>query len=163
MELVALIEAPKGCHNKYEFDEAQEAIWLDRTLFTATQFPADYGFIADTLACDGDPLDALVLLDEATFPGCRIRVRPIGILPMHDEAGEDSKLLCVPSTDPRWTPVEDIDDLAPFLLQEIAHFFQVYKQIEPHKKTMCGSWQGRAEAEAAVLRAQRRHRDRIRS
>lgn len=159
MDLVAVIEAPKGCRNKYEFDDEQQVIWLDRTLFTATQFPADYGFIIDTLGDDDDPVDTLVLLEEATFPGCRIRVRPVGVFSMSDEAGIDPKLVCVPANDPRWAPVTDIADLPPFLLAEIEHFFRVYKQIEPGKGTECHGWEGRAEAEAVVRRARQRHLD----
>ena len=102
MEIEVVVEIPKGSRNKYEIDHDSGQVWLDRNLFTATQYPADYGFIPDTLAGDGDPLDVLVLLDESTFPGCHIRARPIGVFWMKDEAGPDAKVLCVPAGDPRW-------------------------------------------------------------
>jgi inorganic pyrophosphatase len=101
VEFDAVIEIPKGQRNKYEMDHETGRIRLDRMLFTSTRYPADYGFIEDTLADDGDPLDALVLLDEPTFPGCLIRCRAIGMFRMRDEMGSDDKVLCVPATDPR--------------------------------------------------------------
>lgn len=157
METEAVVEIPKGSRNKYEIDHDTGRIWLDRMLFTATQYPADYGFFPGTLAEDGDPLDALVLLDEPTFPGCHIRVRPVGVFWMRDEKGPDAKVLCVPATDPRWASVNDIADLPPHLLDEIAHFFDVYKALEPGKETETRGWEGSAAAEAAVVDARRRH------
>ncbi|HZD65377.1 MAG TPA: inorganic diphosphatase, partial [Acidimicrobiales bacterium] len=124
MEIDAVIEIPKGSRNKYEEDHETGTIWLDRTLFTATQYPADYGFVPDTLADDGDPLDVLVLLDEPTFPGCHIRARVVGLFRMQDEKGDDTKVLAVPATDPRWEAVTDIGDLPALLLAEIQHFFE---------------------------------------
>ena len=150
MEIEALIEIPKGSRNKYEVDHGSGAIWLDRMLFTATQYPADYGFIPGTLAPDGDPLDVLVLLDEPTFPGCHIHVRVVGVFRMRDEAGEDAKVLAVPSTDPRWSEVSDLGDLPPHLLDEISHFFAVYKELEPGKDTQIVGWEGAAAARALV-------------
>jgi inorganic pyrophosphatase len=156
VEAEIIVEIPRGSRNKYEIDHSSGAVWLDRMLFTATQYPADYGFFPATLAEDGDPLDALVLLDEPTFPGCHIRVRPVGVFWMRDEKGPDAKVLCVPATDPRWKPVGDIGDLPPHLLQEIGHFFDVYKQLEPGKRTETRGWEGVAAAEAAIDDAQRR-------
>lgn len=156
--LTVVVEIPKGCRNKYEFDRAIGVIRLDRTLFTATQYPADYGFVRDTLGTDGDPLDALVLLDEPTFPGCWITVRPIGVFWMSDEAGVDPKLLCVPAADPRWAEVHDITDVTSFVLREIEHFFAVYKQLEPGKATQCRGWEGAAAAQAVVAEALARAR-----
>jgi inorganic pyrophosphatase len=153
--LEVVIEIPKGSRNKYELAVNGE-IYLDRTLFTATQFPADYGFVLETLAEDEDPLDTLVLLEEPTFPGCRVRVRPVGVFWMSDEAGRDPKLLCVPARDPRWKTVRDIGDLDPFLLEEISHFFAVYKQLEPGKTTRCFGWEGLEAAGTLVVRCQRR-------
>ncbi len=158
MDVEVVIEIPRGSRNKYEIDHETGAVWLDRMLFTATQYPADYGFVPDTLAEDGDPLDALVLLDEPTFPGCHIRARPIGVFWMADEKGPDAKVLTVPSTDPRWADVAEIDDLPHHLLDEIAHFFEVYKALEPGKGTEVSNWQGRAEAERAITEAQARYR-----
>lgn len=155
--LEALIEVPKGSRNKYEYDEVSGAIVLDRTLFTATQYPADYGFVCGTLSEDGDPLDTLVLLEEPTFPGCRVRVRPVGVFWMSDEVGRDPKLLCVPATDPRFGDVRDITDLDEFLLKEIAHFFAVYKQLEPGKRTTCYGWDSVEAAETVLAQARERH------
>jgi inorganic pyrophosphatase len=153
------IEIPKGQRNKYEVDHTSGRIRLDRTLFTATQYPADYGFIDDTLGQDGDPLDALVLLPEPTFPGCLIRGRAIGMFRMTDEKGRDDKVLCVPAGDPRQEHLRDIHHLAEFDRLEIQHFFEVYKDLEPGKSVEGASWAGRAEAEAEVRASQQRHVD----
>ena len=158
MEIEVVVEIVKGSRNKYEADHDTGAIWLDRMLFTATQYPTDYGFVPDTLAEDGDPLDVLVLLDEPTFPGCHIHARPVAVFWMQDEAGPDAKVLCVPSTDPRQAAITDIDSLPGHLLDEIGHFFDVYKALEPGKGTETRGWQGRAAAEAAVEDARRRYR-----
>src|SRR3954452_4057687 len=119
VDIEIVVEIPKGSRNKYEVDHDSGEIFLDRTLFTATQYPADYGFVPDTLAEDGDPLDVLVLLDEPTFPGCHIHARPVGVFWMSDEAGPDAKVLCVPATDPRHGRIHDLADLPEFLLAEI--------------------------------------------
>jgi inorganic pyrophosphatase len=156
VEIVAVIEIPKGSRNKYEADHDTGIIWLDRLLFTATQYPADYGYVPETLADDGDPLDVLVLGDEPTFPGCHIRARAVGAFLMTDEKGRDTKVLSVPATDPRWESVHDIDDLPPFMLEEIRHFFDVYKQIEPGKETTVHGWEGADSATAEVERARTR-------
>jgi inorganic pyrophosphatase len=157
VEIGVVVEIPKGSRNKYEVDHETGGIWLDRMLFTATQYPADYGFVPHTLAEDGDPLDVLVLLDEPTFPGCHIRARPIGVFWMHDEAGPDAKVLCVPATDPRWTSLGDISDVDPFMLQEIGHFFDVYKELEPDKSTDTAGWEGVSAAEQVVRDAIERY------
>jgi inorganic pyrophosphatase len=156
MDIEVVVEIPKGSRNKYEMDHDTHAIWLDRMLFTATQYPADYGFVPHTLAEDGDPLDAMVLLDEPTFPGCHIHARPVGVFFMRDEAGPDAKVLCVPATDPRWENVVDLSDLPAYLLEEIGHFFDVYKALEPGKDTETRGWQGVTEAEATVRDAETR-------
>jgi inorganic pyrophosphatase len=155
-----VIEIPKGTRNKYEIDEETGAVWLDRMLFTATRYPEDYGFIPSTLAEDGDALDAVVMLDEGTFPGCHIRARPIGLFCMHDEKGRDAKVLCVPATDPRVNNVEDLTDVPDYELNEIAHFFAIYKALEPGKKTEVQGWQDRAAAENVIESARRRFQDR---
>jgi inorganic pyrophosphatase len=155
VEFAVIVEIPKGSRNKYEMDHSTGAIWLDRMLFTATTYPTDYGFVPDTLAGDGDPLDVLVLLEEPTFPGCHIRVRAIGVLGMEDEKGEDLKVLCVPATDPRWSAVTDIDDVPSHLLDEIQHFFEVYKALEPTKHVQSHGWAAAAEAERAIDDARR--------
>ena len=159
MEVEAFIEVPRGSRNKYEVDHATGLIRLDRMLFTATQYPTDYGFIPDTLADDGDPLDIMVLLDEPTFPGCHILARPIAVLRMRDEAGGDDKVLAVPATDPRWSHLVDLGDVGAFLLDEILHFFTVYKALEPGKLTEPGHWEDHVAAEETVVRALALYRD----
>jgi inorganic pyrophosphatase len=158
VDVEVVVEIPKGSRNKYEADHETSEIWLDRLLFTATQYPTDYGFFPRTLADDGDPLDALILLDESTFPGCHIHARPVGVFLMHDEKGADEKVLCVPSTDPRWDHVQDIADLPSYLLQEIGHFFDVYKALEPGKQTETGGWKDRTEAERIIVKYQEAYR-----
>ena len=133
MEFDVTIEIPKGSRNKYEVDHETGRIRLDRRLFTSTSYPADYGFVENTLGEDGDPLDALVILDEPTFPGCLIKCRAIGMFRMTDEAGGDDKLLCVPASDPRVEHLRDIHHVSEFDRLEIQHFFEVYKDLEPGK------------------------------
>jgi inorganic pyrophosphatase len=125
-----LVEIPKGSRNKYEYDERLGGIKLDRFLFSSVVFPADYGFIPDTLAEDGDALDAMVLVGEPTFPGCVIEVRPIAVLRMADDRGRDDKIICVPYEDPHWSELEDLDDIPAQLRTEVEHFFSIYKQPE---------------------------------
>jgi inorganic pyrophosphatase len=160
MDFDVTIEIPKGTRNKYEMDQRLGRIRLDRTLFTATQYPADYGFIEDTLGEDTDPLDALVLVREPTFPGCLICCRAIGMFRMRDEKGPDHKVLCVPNADPRLLYLSDIADLEPFHRLEIQHFFEVYKDLEPGKSVdiRADIWAGRTEAEAEIRRSQERAR-----
>lgn len=129
-DIVVFIEIPRGSRNKYEYDPELNAIALDRRLFTSTVYPADYGFIEGTLGEDGDPLDALVLVGDATFPGCRIRVRVVGVFRMVDEKGPDDKLLCVPLKDPLWSQVADLRDINEAFRAEIEQFFRVYKELE---------------------------------
>ena len=124
MEFDVTIEIPKGERNKYEVDHKTGRIKLDRTLFTATQYPADYGFIDDTLGQDGDPLDVMVLVQEPTFPGCLIRCRAIGMFRMTDEKGPDDKVIAVPSNDPRLEHLRDIHHMNEFHRLEIQHFFE---------------------------------------
>ena len=150
------VEIPKGQKNKYEVDHESGRIRLDRTLFTSTQYPADYGYIEGTLGQDGDPLDALVLVSEPTFPGCLIKCRAIAMFRMTDEAGGDDKVLCVPAGDHRWNHVQDIGDVPEFELDVIKHFFSQYKALEPGKYVKAADWVGRKEAEAEVLRSQER-------
>ncbi len=150
MDVEVVIEIPKGQRNKYEMDHVSGRIRLDRMLFTSTRYPSDYGFIEDTLADDGDPLDALVLLEEPTFPGCLITCRVIGVFRMRDEMGLDDKVLCVPATDPRWKHLQDIHDVPEFDRLEIQHFFEVYKELEPGKTVQGAAWADRAAAEAEI-------------
>jgi inorganic pyrophosphatase len=148
-----IVEIPRGSRNKYEIDHNSHEVWLDRHLFQATVYPAEYGFFPDTLAEDGDPLDALVLLGEPTFPGCHIRTRPVAVLEMTDEAGRDLKVLCVPAGDPRWEHLQDVGDVDEYLLNELRHFFVVYKDLEPGKESHIGGWGTKAEALTAIADA----------
>ena len=137
-----VIEIPAGSRNKYEYDHERHLIRLDRRLLSATVYPADYGFLVDTLSEDGDPLDALVLLEDPTFPGCVVLARPLGIFWMRDEKGRDAKIIAVLAHDPRWDGVTDISQLPTSLLDEIEHFFSVYKDLEPGKLTEVGGFEG---------------------
>ena len=159
MEFDVLIEIPRGSRNKYEVDHATGRIRLDRTLFTATQYPADYGFVENTLGEDGDPLDALVLVQEPTFPGCLIRSRAIGMFRMTDEKGGDDKIICVPAGDPRQEHLRELDDVPEFYRLEIHHFFTVYKDLEPGKSVRDTAWANRIAAEAEVEASRRRLRE----
>ncbi len=137
-----VVEIPRGSRNKYEIDHETGQIWLDRRLYSATVYPADYGFIPDTLGEDGDPLDALVLLEEPTFPGCHIKARPVAVFWMDDDKGPDAKIICVPAGDPRWAQITDLADIPDFLTDEIEHFFDVYKTLEPGKHTNTRGYEG---------------------
>jgi inorganic pyrophosphatase len=150
-----VVEIPKGSRNKYEMDHDTGEIFLDRMLFTSMQYPADYGFIEGTLGGDGDPLDALVFVGEPTFPGCRIDASPIGLFRMTDEKGEDEKILCVPPRDPLWGHIDDLQGLPLTVMNEIEHFFQVYKDLEGHKVSTDG-FEGRSEALSVIEEARDR-------
>lgn len=134
-----LIEIPKGSRNKYEYDFKLKKIRFDRMLFSSMMYPADYGFIPETLALDGDPLDVLVLGSEPTFPMCVMEVKPIGVFHMTDEKGPDEKIICVPMSDPIWNKLNDLSEMNPHQMKEIEHFFQVYKDLEK-KKVDVGGW-----------------------
>ena len=153
--VTVVVEIPTGSRNKYEMDPTSGHIVLDRMLFTSTMYPADYGFIEGTLGGDGDTLDALVLVGEPTFPGCRIVARPVGLFRMTDEKGPDAKILCVPLRDPLWSHLEDLNGLPLTLLNEIEHFFQVYKDLEGHKVSTEG-FEDRASAERVIAEARAR-------
>ena len=156
MHFDVLIEIPSGSKNKYEVDHKSGRLRLDRMLFTSTRYPQDYGYIEDTLGQDGDPLDALVIVREPTFPGCLIEARAIGMYRMTDEAGGDDKVLCVPASDPRMDRVQDLEDVSPFLIREIEHFFLIYKDLEPGKSVEGASWTGRAAAEEEIVASRAR-------
>ena len=155
-EFDVLVEIPKGSRNKYEVDKESGRIRLDRMIFSSMRYPADYGYIENTLALDDDPLDALVFVSEPTFPGCLIRVRAIGVFHMTDEKGPDEKLLCVPVSDPHWSKYHNLEDLNPHLLNEIEHFFQVYKDLE-HKKVDVGGYGDRSEAYDILQKCRKRY------
>src|SRR5215218_6585979 len=144
--IFVVIEIPRGSRNKYEIDHEAGRVFLDRRLFTATTYPADYGFVPESLGGDGDALDALVLLEDPVYPGVWVEARPVGVLYMRDEAGEDAKIICVPPHEPRWNGVHDIADLTPQLVAEIQHFFEVYKALEPNKQSSTAGLAGRDAA-----------------
>jgi inorganic pyrophosphatase len=149
------VEIPKGSRNKYEYDKERKVMRLDRRLLSATTYPADYGYIPDTLGEDGDALDALVLLDEPTFPGCLVRARPVGVFWMEDEKGPDAKIICLPEEDPLWDETRALDELPSVLLKEIEHFFDVYKTLE-NKKVATAGFEGRDAALQEIGEARRR-------
>lgn len=137
----AIIEIPAGSQNKYEFDHERGMLRLDRVLYSPVHYPADYGFIENTLEQDGDPIDVLVLVTNPTVPGCIVDVRIIGVLAMADDKGVDNKLLGVADNDPRFEQVHDLQDVPPHRLREIEHFFKTYKDLEG-KKTDIKGWYG---------------------
>jgi inorganic pyrophosphatase len=151
-----IVEIPRGSQNKYEFDHETNTIMLDRHLIVSMGYPAEYGFIPDTLGGDGDPLDALVLSEYPTFPGCLIKSRILGMCIMSDEKGEDAKLICVPDYDPAWKSAKDITDVPKATLDKISHFFTVYKDLDEGKWVKVENYVGRKEAlaelEASIAR-----------
>jgi inorganic pyrophosphatase len=167
-EVVVFVEVPMGSRNKYELDPALGEIVLDRRLFTSMTYPADYGFIEGALGGDGDPLDALVLVGEPTFPGCRIRGRVVGVFHMRDEKGPDEKIICVPLKDTAWMRVSDVHDIPAELRNEIEHFFQegdcvgVRLKSDPHTvsteeaKVETFGFGNRVDAEQVVAEARAR-------
>ncbi|MCH4249266.1 MAG: inorganic diphosphatase [Microbacteriaceae bacterium] len=148
----AIIEIPAGSRNKYEVDHETGRVFLDRVLFTNFVYPTDYGFIEGTLGQDGDPLDVLVLTEIPVFPGVGVKVRPVGLLKMSDEAGIDTKIIAVPA-DVRFDSIQDITDVDQNLRDRIEHFFAHYKDLEPGKSVNLDGWDGAAAAEASVASA----------
>jgi len=153
--ILVVVEIPKGSRNKYEFDEKLGRFKLDRMLFSAVHYPSDYGYVMDTQAEDGDPLDAMVFVGEATYPGIVIEAQPIGLFKMTDEKGLDWKILCVPVKDPQWNWIKDLRDVPAHLLREIEHFFAVYKDLEK-KKTDIGGWSNKQAALKVIGQAKER-------
>src|SRR4051794_5135358 len=153
-----VVEIPKGSRNKYEMDKERGVIRLDRRLFSATVYPSDYGYLPDTLGEDGDPLDALVLLEDPTFPGCWVTARPVGVLWMEDDKGPDAKIICVPDGEPRWAGVTDLHQLPQELLDEIEHFFEVYKMLEPDKHSSTRGYGNAEEACVEIEASQARYK-----
>ena len=138
-EVQVFIEIPKGSRNKYELDKETGLIKFDRLLYSSVHYPGDYGFIPQTLADDDDPLDVVVITTEATFPGCIMKVRPIGVFEMRDK-GMDEKVLCVPLSDPLRTNYHSLKDVRPHYLKEVEHFFAIYKELEGGVTELLG-WQ----------------------
>lgn len=151
--LHCVIEIPRGSRNKYEFDPELGAIRLDRFVSASVVYPTDYGFVPETVAPDGDPLDVLVCVSEPTFPGCVIVARPVALFGMADEKGPDDHVVCVPCEDPNWARVRDVDDLPAQLRAEISHFFDVYKDLDDGRYSEVGGWDDRQAAWRAVSEA----------
>ena len=152
MELEVFIEIPRGSANKYEYDKKRRVFKLDRILFSSVHYPCDYGFIPDTLALDGDPLDVLVIISQPTFPGCLMDVRVVGMCDMEDEKGQDEKILCVSKTDPRWNHIKSFEDVPPHILKEVEHFFSVYKDLEKGETSIKG-WVSGDKVETVIKEA----------
>ncbi len=142
----AVIENPQGTHNKYEFDEELNAIKLDRVLHSPFFYPADYGFIPETLGGDGDPLDIFVLTDSPVFSGCVLETRPIGVLIMEDESGQDEKILAVPTKNPHYNHIAKLEDVPESYTKEISHFLEQYKALEPNKWVKVKGWESKEKA-----------------
>ena len=149
------VEVPMGSRNKYEWDFDRGAFTLDRMLFSAVRYPGDYGFIPETLALDGDHLDALVILGDPTFPGCTLRARILGMLDMADDKGQDEKLLTVASHDPRWQGLHALEDVPSHMREEISNFFATYKQLE-RREVVVEGWRDRATALEVLAAARER-------
>jgi inorganic pyrophosphatase len=151
-----VVEIPKGSRNKYEYDPEHGGIKLDRFISASVVYPTDYGFVPETLAEDGDELDALVCVSEPTFPGCIVLCNAIGLFDMEDERGVDSKVLCVPCADPGWNTLEDLEDIPRMLRNEISHFFAIYKDLEPGRESHVKGWRDRQAALAEIEAARQR-------
>jgi inorganic pyrophosphatase len=156
-KLYCRVEIPQGSRNKYEWNDELGEIVLNRFLFASVVYPTDYGFFHETLAEDGDPLDALICVSEPTFPGCMIEVKAIGVLRMSDEEGRDDKILCVPCHDPNWMDHERVEDLSKQLRNEIEHFFSIYKQPEGKPVSVDG-WYDRDVALEVIEQSRERFR-----
>jgi inorganic pyrophosphatase len=158
--LICMVEIPMGSRNKYEYDPELKAIKFDRFVSASVIYPTDYGFIPETLGTDGDELDVLVCVSEPTFPGCLVPVRPIGLFRMTDEKGQDDKVVCVPTSDPRWNVYEHLDELPEQLRDEIYHFFSVYKDLDPERDSEPVGWADREAALRSIADARQRFRER---
>jgi inorganic pyrophosphatase len=157
--LLCVVEIPRGGRNKYEYDQELGAIKLDRFISASVVYPTDYGYIPETLAPDGDPLDVLVCVSEPTFPGCVVPAKVIGLFKMSDEKGPDDHVVCVPLNDPGWNYLEEVDDLPEQLRKEIGHFFDIYKDLDAGRHSEVNGWGDRASALKAIDDARRAFRD----
>lgn len=156
----AIIEIPKGSHNKYEFDQSQGVFVLDRVLYSPFHYPLDYGFIPETHSEDGDHLDIMVLGSDPVFTGCLVEVRPVGLLKMVDSGDRDFKIIGVQEKNPRFAKIRDIKDIESFndhLLREVSHFFKVYKDLQGKKVDIMG-WEGAKHAEKEILNAHKSYK-----
>jgi inorganic pyrophosphatase len=146
-----IVEIPKNSSNKYEYDGELGVFRLDRALYSPLHYPGDYGFIPGTLAEDGDPLDVITMVDEPSYPGVLIFVRPVGYLEMMDQNEPDQKILAVPNSNPRFDQIHTMDQVFPHKLREIEHFFAIYKELEG-KRTQMKGWHGPREARDLIRR-----------
>ena len=151
-----IVEIPKNSSNKYEYDSKLGVFRLDRPLYSPLDYSGDYGFVPGTLAEDGDPLDVLTLVDDASFPGVMISVRPVGVLVMIDQGKPDEKILAVPERNPRFDQIHDVGDVPPHNRREIEHFFTIYKELEG-KATEVGDWSGASRAHELIRQARERY------
>ena len=160
-ELVRMIvEIPKNSGNKYEYDSKLGVFRLDRALYSPMHYPGDYGFIPGTLASDGDPMDVLVMVEEPSFTGCMLEVRPVGILNMIDQQASDQKILAVPNRNPRYDEVHTMDQIFPHVRREIEHFFTIYKELEG-RVTATQGWEGPREARRAIVDSRKAYLDKL--
>jgi inorganic pyrophosphatase len=152
----SIIEIPAHSANKYEYDGKLGVFRMDRALYSPMHYPGDYGFIPGTLADDGDPLDVLVLMQQPSFPGCLIEVRPVGVLNMVDNEERDQKVLAVPTRNPRYDQIHTIDQIFSHVKREIEYFFSIYKELEG-KRTKMQDWGGPSEARKAITESRTRY------
>ena len=158
-DIYVIIEIPANAAPiKYEIDKDSDALFVDRFMGTAMFYPANYGYVPNTLSEDGDPLDALVLVTNPTYPGILIEARPIGLLQMKDAGDLDDKIICVSTNDPRYLHTTDISDIEDHYRSEIAHFFQVYKDLEGKKVEILG-WQSAKEAKSIIVESIKRYKN----
>jgi inorganic pyrophosphatase len=157
--LLCVVEIPRGGRNKYEYDPQLGAIKLDRFISASVVYPTEYGYVPETLAPDGDPLDVLVCVSEPTFPGCVIMTKVIGLFRMADEKGPDDHVVCVPFNDPTWNTLEDIDDLPEQLRKEIGHFFDIYKDLDQDRHSEVKGWGDRRSALQTIEQAREKFRE----
>jgi len=153
-----IVEIPKNSGNKYEYDGKLGVFRLDRALYSPMHYPGDYGFIPGTRADDGDPLDVLALVEEPSFPGCLIEVRPVGILNMVDNDLADQKIVAVPNHNPRYDEVHTMDQIFPHVRREIEHFFAIYKELEGKRTKMLG-WGRPMESREVIVKSRRSYLD----
>ena len=158
--IYVIVEIPKGSRNKYEYGKELGVIKLDRVLFSSLHYPGDYGLIPRTFYDDGDPLDVLVMVNEHTFPGCIIEARPIGLFKMLDQDKADDKVLAVPASDPIFEDYQDITDIPQHFLKEVAHFFEVYKDLEGSRTKPIG-WESAAVAKEEIRRGMKLYQERF--
>jgi len=156
----AIVEINKGSRNKYEYHKQAGIIKLDRVLYSSMNYPGDYGLIPRTFYDDGDPLDILVMINAPTFPGCVIEARPVGMFRMLDKGLPDDKILAVPATDPFYTDYRDLDDVPKHFLDEVRHFFSVYKDLEGIRVEAVG-WENAEVARERIRHAAEIYRDKI--